>query len=108
LAPWDKYGDRITWSTGRIGMTGQQRVDVAMIGREFEHVPYSFLDYAAIAAHRLHVPGAILLRRYVRSTKHLICSQLVDAAYARAGVHLFDDGRWPGYVTPSELAGLLK
>ena len=108
LAPWDKYGDAITWSTERFAMTPTQRFDVVTIGREFEHVPYSFADYAAIAAHRLHLPGSRLLRGYVASTKHLICSQLVDAAYALAGVHLFDDGRWPGYVTPSELAGLLK
>jgi hypothetical protein len=27
--------------------------------------------------------------------------------YQDAGVHLFDDGRWPGYVTPKSLANLL-
>jgi hypothetical protein len=33
----------------------------------------------------------------------MICSQLVDEAYLRAGVHLFDDGRDPGDVTPGDL-----
>ncbi len=64
---------------------------------------YSFLDYLALAAHRyrLPVPG---LRTYIKSTGHLICSQLVDACYQAAGVQLFDDHRWNGYVTPSDLA----
>jgi hypothetical protein len=65
-------------------------------------VGYSFLDYDAIAAHRLHlpVPG---LRAYIGSTGHLICSQLCDQAYADVGAHLYADGRWPGYVTPLDL-----
>ena len=37
----------------------------------------------------------------------MICSQLVDEAYARAGVQLFDDGRLPGDVTPADLYGLI-
>ena len=64
--------------------------------------PYSFLDYAALATHRLHVP-APGLRGYISDTGHLICSQLADEAARRGGWHLFDDGRWPGYVTPGAL-----
>jgi hypothetical protein len=37
----------------------------------------------------------------------MICSQLVDFCYAKAGVRLFADNRWEGYVTPADLAGLL-
>jgi hypothetical protein len=33
----------------------------------------------------------------------LICSQLVDRACELAGVHLFDDGRLSGQVTPGDL-----
>lgn len=68
-------------------------------------VPYSFLDYAAIGAHRFRLP-APGLRAYVGSTRHLICSQLADQAAADGGWHLFDDGRWPGYVTPGALRRL--
>jgi hypothetical protein len=32
------------------------------------------------------------------------CAQLVDACFARAGIHLFDDGRLSGDVMPSDLA----
>ena len=37
----------------------------------------------------------------------MICSQLVDYCYLMAGVHLFNDGRWPGYVTPEDLANVI-
>ncbi|GFE12260.1 hypothetical protein Sgleb_03070 [Streptomyces glebosus] len=88
------------------GLTEQQRTAICAAATAYVGVPYSFLDYLAIAAHRFHlpVPG---LRRYVASTGHMICSQLVDQTYQDAGVHLFADGRWPGYVTPMALYNLL-
>ena len=90
------------WSTGLVKTsTKAGNAALAYVDR-----PYSWLDYAAIAAHasQLPAPG---LRRYVASTQHLIGSQLVDQAELDAGVHLFDDGRWPGYVRPSDLADLI-
>jgi hypothetical protein len=67
-------------------------------------VGYSFLDYLALAAHRLRIPAPGLKRR-IASSKHLICSQLCDAAYADEGCRLFS-GVWPGYVTPLGLWNL--
>ena len=64
-------------------------------------VPYSFLDYLALASHRLHASDPAL-RRYIATSRHMICSQLADQAYADAGVTLFS-GRWQGYVTPGDL-----
>lgn len=78
------------------------RHDVALAALELRDTPYSFADYAAIAAHRLHLPIP-WLRSYVRSSKHLICSQLADRAAANGGWQLFDDKRWDGYVTPEDL-----
>jgi len=70
--------------------------------------PYSWLDYAAIAAaaHSWHLwaPG---LKHSLASTKHLIGSQQVDRAERDGGVHLFADRRWPGFVRPSDLADLI-
>jgi hypothetical protein len=69
--------------------------------------PYGWAQYAAIAA--LTLRGGVtaspkgLLARYVARSPAMICSQLVDEAYRRAGVHLFADGRPPGYVTPGAL-----
>lgn len=97
----------ILWSSGVIPLTDPQRKAVCDAARGYVGVPYSALDYAALVAHRLHIP-APGLRGYIGSTGHMICSQLVDQCYADAGVHLFKDGRWPGYVTPAALAALIE
>jgi hypothetical protein len=65
-------------------------------------VPYSFLDYGALALHRFHIPTPHL-RAYIENSGHLICSQLSDLAANRGGWHIFDDGRWEGDVTPNDL-----
>jgi hypothetical protein len=95
------------WSSGIIELPRAQRDEIVLWATEHLGTPYSFLDYAAIALHGVHIdpPG---LQDYIRSTHHLICSQLVDLAYSRSGVHLFDDGRWEGYVKPGDLAMLLQ
>lgn len=80
----------------------EYREAVAASARGFVGVPYSVADYFALAAHRLHIP-APHLKRYVRDSKSMICSQLADAAAAEGGWHLFEDGRWPGDVTPGDL-----
>jgi hypothetical protein len=95
------------WSSGRITLTDQQRASVLAQCQALKGTPYSALDYFALAAHHLHlpVPG---LEHYIQDTGHLICSQLVDQVYLQAGLHLFRDGRWPGYVTPADLATLIE
>lgn len=108
LSPLSKYdGLPIIWSTGRISLTDQQRIDIVAAAKGYIGILYSFLDYLAMAAHRLHlpIPG---LKRYIASTKHMLCSQLVDQCFVDGGVQLFDDGRWPGYVAPSSLEQLLE
>jgi hypothetical protein len=65
------------------------------------------LDYLALVAHRLHIP-APGLRQFIADTGHMICSQLVDEVYRRAGLIMFGDGRWPGYVTPGGLISVLN
>jgi hypothetical protein len=89
-----------------VELTDEQRAAVAGAARGYVGVGYSFLDYAAIAAHRFRLPIP-WLRKYVASSKHLICSALVDKCLQDAGVQLWDDGRWNGYVTPADLAALI-
>lgn len=79
---------------------------VAAAARKYKGVPYSFLDYLSIAAHRVRLPVPFL-KRYIRNSGHMICSQLADQAAADAGWVLFDDGRWPGYVAPGDLYKLV-
>jgi hypothetical protein len=80
---------------------------VAAAALELIGTPYSFLDYGSLALHRLHIP-APLLRRYIRSSGHEICSQLADLAACRGGWHLYTDGRWPQDVTPGDLRLLVR
>ncbi|GAA0676436.1 hypothetical protein GCM10010193_31940 [Kitasatospora atroaurantiaca] len=109
LRPVTVYDGRPTlWSTGRITLTEEQRSAVVAAARGYIGVPYSVADYFALAAHRFHLPVGPLIKGYVASTKHMIFSQLVDQCYQDAGVRLFADGRWPGYVTPADLAELLR
>jgi hypothetical protein len=75
-------------------------------------IPYAFEDYAAIFAHRLHLPVPHL-DRFIAAVgpgglpKRAICSQAVDAVLTLsgglAGGHVFDDGRLPQDIVPAEL-----
>lgn len=100
-----EYADfTVQWSSGIIPLTAGQRTAIVANARKYQGTPYSFLDYFALAARRLHLePAEILLKERVQDSEHLICSQLVDQVYTDSGVHLFNDGRWPGDVTPGDL-----
>lgn len=76
--------------------------DIMRVALELKGIPYSFLDYGALVAHRLHIP-APHLRKFIASTGHMICSQMDDEFYARLGAHIFTDNRWPGFVDPLSL-----
>ncbi|MFH8681773.1 hypothetical protein [Streptomyces lydicus] len=106
IRPLTDYGGANVLYVWPEGLTERQRAGICTAASRYVGVPYSFLDYAAIATHRFHVPVPGL-RRYIANTRHMICSQLVDQCYLDAGVHLFADGRWPGYVTPMALYQLL-
>jgi cell wall-associated NlpC family hydrolase len=99
----------VRWSTGIVPLTDKQRTRIAISGFTFEHVPYSAMDYFALAAHRVGANWVYPdLKRYVATSKHMICSQLVDRAYRNGGVQLFNDKRWDGDVTPGTLDKRLK
>lgn len=75
--------------------------------RKLVGTPYSWLDYAAIGLLHLGHPWG-WLRRYVATSGHCQCAQLVDLCYLRAGVHLFTNGREPGDVAPADLAAWIE
>lgn len=85
-----------------IDLTDAQRNSILMAARKLKGTPYSFIDYFALALHNFGLHPAWMKKR-IGDSGHMICSQLVDEVYLRAGVHLFDDGRWPGFVTPGDL-----
>lgn len=107
IRPLSDYAGRHVEYVAPAGMTDGQREAVCAAALRYVGVPYSFADYAAIAAHRFHLPVPFL-RRWVASTRHMICSQLVDQCYADGGCPLFSDLRWPGYVTPAAIWEALR
>lgn len=99
LSPLAKYApERVLWL--RCPPEYGNAVAAAALG--FQGVPYSFADYLAIALHHFRVPTPHL-KAYIQSSRHMICSQLADRAAEIGGWRIFDDGRWPGYVTPGDL-----
>jgi hypothetical protein len=101
--PWH-YEDRPhLWSTGHL----EPCPEAGAQARSLVNIPYSWLDYVAIGLHRLHL-NAPDLRKFMGDHHGLICSQLVDLAYQRAGRQLFDNGRWNGFVMPSDLGQLIS
>ena len=95
------------WSGAAITQGRGQRIADAALG--LRGTPYSWLDCLAIGladifGHALPKP----IRDRLRLPNHLMCSQLVDTAYLAAGVHLFDDNRLPGDVSPGDLYDLIK
>lgn len=76
--------------------------EVGRAARGYIGTPYSFADYVALAGWHFGIKNGPV-RRYVKSSGHMICSQLADQALADAGFHVFDDGRLPQDVTPAAL-----
>lgn len=85
-------------------LTASQRSNIVRAAVSLIGTPYSFLDYLAIAEARIVRTGA--LEEFVSDTGHMICSQLVDETYRRAGIELFP-GRLSGDVAPGDLAKLI-
>jgi hypothetical protein len=108
-------GVRTLWSTGVIALADAERsrickaavaATVAGPGHPDGPVGYSWLDYAAVGAAKLHIP-APHLRAFVKSAHRAQCAQLWDSFWLAAGVHLFSDGRWEGQVDPADIAGVI-
>jgi uncharacterized protein YycO len=78
------------------------RNKIVEFGRTLVGIPYNYWSYLYIGLSALGIRAG-WVRKRVSSNKQLICSQLVDYAYMMNGIHLFDDGRLPGTVTPGDL-----
>jgi hypothetical protein len=76
---------------------------IVNIARKYEGHRYGFWSYLWIGIARLGVRPS-WLKRLVASEDWLICSALGDRAWFYAGIHLFNDGRLIGEVTPGDVA----
>jgi len=98
-----KYHD-VIWSNVPLSQPQQYLIEgwaITKIG-----VPYGWADIADLSCAAFGIHNDWIDRR-IENTNYLICSQLVDKAYELAGVHLFNDGRLPGQVTPGDLLRLI-
>jgi hypothetical protein len=104
IVPLSRYGPgTVHWCDGIYNkVPADVRLRIAAEGAKLKGVPYSFLDYDAIAAHRFGLDTA-WLQHYIADSGHLICSQLVDLAYKRGGFQIFSDERWDGFVAPGDI-----
>lgn len=105
LDPSD-YGKDLLLAS-KILITPQQRLDIQQHAQEVIGVKYGFLDLVSLAALQFGIKPKFI-RRQVTKSNRMICSQLVDEVYRRAGVHLFNDGRLSQDVTPGDLARLIE
>lgn len=87
-------------------LTPVQQNRIAQEALKLVGVPYSFADYLSLALDHLGFRPK-WLRKRIKDSGRLICSQLVDLCMLRAGIHLFDDGRDPGDISPGDLADFL-
>jgi cell wall-associated NlpC family hydrolase len=111
----DEYSD-ITWSTGRLPAaltpTSAQRDRIIAAANDLVGDRYNILDILAIGLAQRRTGRLVNDQSWwakrLSADGREICSQLVDAAYLAAGIHLFDDGRLPGLVSPGDLYSLLQ
>lgn len=104
LSHFTKYPHAI-WANWPL--TSRARDQIGTWGRRHVGVPYSWVDDAEIGMVDTFHWAPRWMRRRLRSTRTLMCSQLVDAAYQAAGVQLFTDGRPAGGVSPGDLYDLI-
>lgn len=105
----DEYWNGTGWDAEFVypPMSDIQKADFEAVAGSLVGTPYSWLDYLALVLYHLHIHPNWVEDR-VTTSNHQICSQMVDFVYKHAGVQLFDDGRFPGNVMPSDLAHLAK
>lgn len=110
LSPWDSYPGTI-WS-GSMGLDPVLLSSIAADARGYLGESYNVLDILAIALAQSRlghlVDGDEWWVKRLSDDHHLICSQLVDQAYLDRGVHLFNDGRLPGLVSPGDLLDYIR
>lgn len=110
----DEYDD-IIWSTGRLPAeltpSTSQREEIVSSALGMCGDKYNVWDIVAIGLAQKRLGHTVNDRTWwakrLNADGREICSQAVDKAYLAAGLHLFDDGRLAGLVSPGDLYKLL-
>lgn len=99
VRPISEYTD-IAWS--HFDHTPRQRAQITVWAAAHVGTPYSWVDFYIAGLGALlkdHTPAWV--ERIAAGTDRLICSQFCDLALQAAGIHLFQDERPRGAVTPA-------
>ena len=113
VSPVSTY-DNITWSSGwlpaHLVPSDAQRQAIVAAARSYVGEGYNIVDILAIALAQKHLGGEVdsddWIARRLNDDGRLICSQLVSAAYTKAGIALCP-GKLAGLVSPGNLLDLL-
>jgi len=87
-------------------MPGKAKLSDLSKYRSDPNTTYSWSEYLYLALAHWGWRTKWIQNR-IKSSGHLICSQLVDQVYNDAGIQLFADGRISEDVTPGDLARIL-
>ena len=96
----------IGWIKSSWNLDDNTRDRIVLEQKLLLNTPYSALDYGSLALLHFHIRPEFVVN-YVANSGHMICSQMVDEVYKRAGLQMFSDGRFPGDVTPEDLESVL-
>ena len=99
--------DEVAWS--QFELTDAQRDNITMWAFNHLGTDYDYLGFVAIAITKILGPLAPRwLLRYIATRNRLVCSYLVDLALQAGGIHLFNDHRPRGAVTPGSFGKKYK
>ena len=104
VVPIDEYWNGKSWDAKFVypPLTPQQRLNFVGVAMGYKGIPYGWFDYVSLLLVHLHI-RLPFVKNFIKNSNTAICSQLVDGTYLTLGVHLFDDGRFPGDVMPADL-----
>lgn len=106
IRPIAEFGNA-AWS--RFELTHGQRRLISQLGRTLEGHPYNTPAFILVGVQFLtgrHIPARVF--GFVSSMRGAECAQLADALLTAAGVHVFGDGREPGFVYPGSFEKLFR
>lgn len=111
LSRASKYPNAI-WSTGKFKLNNLARFTIRGNAKGLVGTPYNWLDILAIGLAQRKLGRIVGLKSWIArrlsNDGKLICSQLVDYCYQKAGIQLFKDGRPCGMVSPGDLLNLIN
>lgn len=102
----NRYSNAV-WSN--VKMTASERAACISEAVAMEGTKYSYLTILVLGlvnVFKWNAPNWLI--KIMQKPKRMVCSQMVDQVYLNAGVHLFNDGRISGLVTPGDLLDLIE